>query len=132
MAGSQPFLAALPRQGGQCLLCNEVGTTNEKRQIIGMSGLNSVNEKASLWAAIKIPENDKPYHEFTFVKDRMNLLTRTLEAHATCRVKFRTHLVRKQNEYGQPEDMASVSMEESSTEDIEEETTNYLRRRNAG
>jgi len=64
---SQPFLAARPREGRQCLLCNEVVTANEKKQNIGTSGLSTVEETAALWATIKVPEGDKPYHEFTFV-----------------------------------------------------------------
>ena len=103
---SQPFW--LPDQD-RSLLCNEVVTANEKKQNIGTPGLSTVKERAALWATIKVSEGDKPYHEFTW--DRMtNKSTETLQAHPTCRLKFRTHLLSKRNQYGQQEDIAAAAV----------------------
>lgn len=99
---SQPFLAARPRQASQCLLCNEEIADDEKKQSIGKSGLNTIRANADRWAAIRVPECDKPYHEFSFVNERITTKCgETLEAHPTCRVKFRNHLERKEKEHGQ-------------------------------
>ena len=79
---SQPFLAARPRQASQCLLCNEEIADDEKKQSIGKSGLNTIRANADRWAAIRVPECDKPYHEFSFVNERITTKCgETLEAH---------------------------------------------------
>lgn len=101
---AQPYLAARPREGRQCLLCNEVFTPKERPQTIKPSGLITVKGKAELWAAINVPEEDTPYHEFTFVKERLGNISTECEGHEMCRMKFRTHVERKQKEYGGQED----------------------------
>jgi len=73
----------------------------EQKQTIGTSGLITVREKADLWAKIPVPDDDEPYQEFNCVQERLaNISTRIFQAHPTCRLMFRTHLEKKQREYG--------------------------------
>jgi len=87
------------------LLCAKFIADKEMKQTIGPSGLNTIKEKAALWAKLQVPVGDKSYQEFTCVQKRIKSSTSTsFEAHSSCRLMFRTHLERKQKEYGVKED----------------------------
>lgn len=86
------------------MFCTKVIGGKEK-QTIGTAGLSAIEEKATVWAKVKVPRNDEPYQEFTCVEERIrNKNTKTFEVHPTCRLKFRTLLERKQKKYGLKED----------------------------
>lgn len=102
---AQPFLAAHSKESTKCLLCAKIIADKEMKQTIGTSGLNTIAEKAAVWAKVQIPADDDPYQEFTFVQERIkSTTTRSFETHLSCRLMFRTHLERKQKEYGVKED----------------------------
>lgn len=98
---AQPFLAAHSTERTKCLLCAKIIVDKEKKQTIGTSGLSTIEEKAVLWANVLVPDGDEPYKEFTCVQERITrATTKSFEAHSSCRLMFRTHLDRKQKEYG--------------------------------
>ena len=108
---AQPFLAAHATESTMCLLCNKEIANKERNVTFGSSGLQTMKEKASVWANLQVPDDDEPYKEFSCVQDRItNMTTTTSYAHFKCRLMFGTHLERKQKEYGVKLDTGVTNM----------------------
>jgi len=52
---AQPFLAAHSKESTKCLLCAKIIADKKMKQTIGTSGLNTIAEKAAVWAKVQIP-----------------------------------------------------------------------------
>ena len=119
---AQPFLAEHSKGGTKCLLCANIIADKEKKQTIGTSGLKTIEEKAALWAKVQVPDGDEPHREFSFVQERIeSSAKRSFEAHSSCRLMFRTHLERKQKEYGIKEDTGVTVADTQELEDDKQE-----------
>ena len=124
---AQPFLAPHSSEGTRCLLCTRYIHDKEKRQTIGASGLRTIQEKAALWAKVPVPDGDEPYKEFTCLLGRITSMDTIFSAHPNCRICFRTHLERKQKEYGIKDDTRVITDVVDLPKEVEEDTQHKKR-----